>query len=172
MCLSWHRTYNAPVVITRGSNTYGPRQFPEKLIPFFVMRLMQNKTMPLYGDGKNTRDWLNVDDHCRAIELCLFKGKPGEIYNISAEEYHANINIARRLAKMFGKGDEAVRFVADRPGHDRKYAPDSAKIRRELGWKPQAKFDDAFEKTIKWYRISLPASRLPISGRWKRKAEK
>lgn len=148
LCLSYHRTYGVPVVVTRGSNTYGPHQFPEKIIPYFVKRMLAGESMPVYGDGKNTRDWLYVMDHCRGIELVLKKGKPGEIYNISAEEYHTNIDIARHIG---GK----IEFVTDRPGHDRKYAPDSAKIRRELGWKPKAKFDAALEETIKWYRTHL-----------------
>ena len=148
LCLSYFRTYGVSVTVTRGSNTYGPRQFPEKIIPFFIKRMLEGKTMPVYGDGKNTRDWLYVDDHCRAIELVLKKGKAGELYNISAEEYHTNIDIARRIG---GK----IEFVTDRPGHDRKYAPDSTKIRRELGWKPKAKFDTALEETIEWYKKNL-----------------
>ena len=148
LCLSYHRSFGIPVVITRGSNTYGPHQFPEKIIPFFVKRMLAGNTMPVYGDGKNTRDWLYVKDHCRAIELVLKKGKPGEIYNISAEEYHTNIDIARRIG---GK----IEFVADRPGHDRKYAPDSTKIRKQLGWKPLAKFDEAMQETIEWYKRHL-----------------
>ncbi|MEK7615710.1 MAG: dTDP-glucose 4,6-dehydratase [Patescibacteria group bacterium] len=148
LCLSYHRSFGVPVVVTRGSNTYGPYQYPEKLIPFFVKRMLAGKTMPLYGDGKNTRDWLFVEDHCRGIELVLKKGKPGEIYNISAEEYHTNIDLARRIG---GK----IEFVTDRPGHDRKYAPDSSKIRKQLGWKPKAKFDEALKETIEWYKKNL-----------------
>ena len=148
LCLSYHRTYGVPVVVTRGSNTYGPNQFPEKLIPYFVKCLLEGKKMPLYGDGKNTRDWLYVDDHCRAIELVLRKGKPGEIYNISADEYHTNLDIARRIGGP-------IEFVSDRPGHDRKYVPDSTKLRRQLGWKPKAKFDDAMKKTLEWFQKNL-----------------
>lgn len=148
LCLSYYRSFGVPVMITRGSNTYGPCQFPEKIIPYFALLASQGKPLPVYGDGKNTRDWLYVDDHCRGIELALHKGKIGEIYNISAEEYHTNIDIARRIG---GK----IEFVTDRPGHDRKYAPDSTKIRRELGWKPKAKFDEALKETIEWYRGNL-----------------
>lgn len=148
LCMSYFRSFGVPVIVTRGSNTYGPYQFPEKIIPFFVKRMLEGKTMPLYGDGKNTRDWLYVDDHCRGIELVMKKGKPGEIYNISAEEYHTNIEIARHIG---GK----IEFVADRPGHDRKYSPDSTKIRRELGWKPKAKFDTMLKETIEWYKENL-----------------
>ncbi len=151
LCLSYFRTYQVPVVVTRGSNTYGPHQFPEKLIPFFVQRLLGGKTMPLYGDGKNTRDWLYVEDHCTAIEACLLKGKPGELYNISAEEYHTNKDIAQRILKHFDAKKDRIEFVADRPGHDRKYVPDSTKLRKELGWKPHAHFDRAFEETLQWY---------------------
>ncbi len=155
LCMSYFRTYGTPVLITRGSNTYGPRQFPEKLIPFFVLRMLQKKKMPLYGDGKNTRDWLFVEDHCRAIELALTKGTPGTIYNISADEYHTNYEIAQRIARHFGQGPEVIEYVADRPGHDRKYAPNSTKLRRELSWKPKVKFDDAFEKTLEWFHKNL-----------------
>lgn len=155
LCLSYYRTYGVPVVVTRGSNTYGPYQFPEKLIPFFVERLLEGKKMPLYGDGKNTRDWLYVDDHARAIERVLMRGKPGEIYNISADEYHTNRDIAVRIAKHFRKSTDTIQYVADRPGHDRKYTPDSTKLRRELNWEPRAKFDDAFEKTLEWFEENL-----------------
>ena len=155
LCMSYVRTYQVPVVITRGSNTYGASQYPEKLIPFFALRASQGKALPLYGDGKNTRDWLYVEDHCRAIELCLMKGKAGEIYNISAEEYHTNLDIATRIVKYFGKTKSAIEFVADRPGHDRKYVPDSTKLREELGWKPKAVFSQAFQETIEWYKENL-----------------
>ena len=150
LCLSYYRSFGVPVVITRGSNTYGPNQYPEKIIPYFALRASQGKPLPVYGDGKNVRDWLYVEDHCRGIELVLRKGKIGEIYNISAEEYHTNIDIARRIG---GK----IEFVADRPGHDRKYAPDSTKIRRELGWKPRAKFDSALATTIRTYLTPDPS---------------
>src|SRR3989344_2771786 len=152
LCMSYHRTYGVPVVVTRGSNTYGPNQFPEKLIPYFVKCLLEGKKMPLYGDGKNTRDWLYVDDHCRAIELVLRKGKAGEIYNISADEYHTNLDIARRIGGP-------IEFVPDRPGHDRKYTPDSTKLRLQLGWKPKAQFDDAMEKTLEWFEENLKKSK-------------
>ncbi|MEK7582827.1 MAG: dTDP-glucose 4,6-dehydratase [Patescibacteria group bacterium] len=148
LCMSYFRTYGVPVIVTRGSNTYGPHQYPEKLIPFFILRMLQNKRMPLYGDGKNTRDWLFVEDHCRAIELVLHKGNAGEIYNISADEYHTNLDIARRIGGP-------IEFVPDRPGHDRKYVPDSSKIRSQLGWRSKAKFDVALKETITWFQKNL-----------------
>lgn len=155
LCMSYYRSFGVPVTVTRGSNTYGPYQFPEKIIPFFIARLMSNKKVPVYGDGKNTRDWLYVMDHARGIELALLKGKAGAIYNISAEAYLTNIALTKKIIKAMGKTEASIEYVADRPGHDRKYAPDSKKIRKELGWKPLAKFDERLEETIEWYKQNL-----------------
>ena len=155
LCLSYFRSFGVPVVVTRGSNTYGPYQFPEKIIPLFIKNLITNKKVPVYGDGKNTRDWLYVMDHVRGIELALLKGKAGEIYNISAEEYLKNIDLTKKIIKFLGKDEKSIGYVTDRPGHDRKYAPDSTKIRRELGWKPKAKFDEALRETIEWYKENI-----------------
>lgn len=151
LCDAYYRTWSVPVVITRCSNNFGPYQYPEKLIPFFILRMMEGKRVPLYGDGKNVRDWIYVDDHCRALELCLLKGKPGEVYNVGASNEKNNREIARKVVRHFGKDESWFEFVADRPGHDRRYAIDSSKIRRALGWRPTHRFEEAFRKTADWY---------------------
>jgi len=140
MALSFYHTYALPVVITRCSNNYGPYQFPEKLIP-----------LPVYGDGLNIRDWIYVIDHNKAAELVLEKGKAGEVYNIGASAEMSNIRIVKLILKHLGKSEDLIQYVKDRPGHDRRYAIDSAKIIRELGWKPQFSFEDAISQTIDWY---------------------
>jgi dTDP-glucose 4,6-dehydratase len=137
--------------VTHCSNNYGPYQYPEKLIPFFILRMLENKTLPLYGDGKNVRDWIYVLDHCRALEMCLFKGKDGQVYNIGADNEINNLEIAGKIIKYFKKDKSVLEFVSDRPGHDRRYAVDSSKIKRDLGWKPIYSFEKAFNETIKWY---------------------
>lgn len=151
LCNAYYSTWKVPVVVTHCSNNYGPYQYPEKLIPFFILRMLENKTLPLYGDGKNVRDWIYVLDHCRALELCLFKGKDGEVYNIGADNEINNIKIAEKILRFFKKGKSVIEFVSDRPGHDRRYAIDSSKINKELGWKPIYSFEKAFDDTIKWY---------------------
>lgn len=151
LCRAYHSTWKVPVVVTHCSNNYGPYQYPEKLIPFFIVRMLEGKTLPLYGDGKHVRDWIYVRDHCEALELCLSKGQPGEVYNIGADNEHANIDIARAILRHFGKDDSSLEFVAERPGHDRRYSLDSSKIRRELGWTPRASFEKAFAETVAWY---------------------
>jgi dTDP-glucose 4,6-dehydratase len=154
-CRAYMETFKVPVVITRCSNNFGPYHNPEKLIPFLVLRAVQGASLPIYGDGKNVRDWIYVEDHCAGLELALFNGKPGEAYNIGADGERSNLEIAQRIADYFKLGKEALEFVADRPGHDRRYAIDSSKIRRELGWKPQANFDKVFEQTIAWYAANI-----------------
>ncbi len=151
LCNAYYSTWKVPVVVTHCSNNYGPYQYPEKLIPFLVLRILENKTLPLYGDGKNVRDWIYVLDHCRALELCLFKGEAGKVYNIGADNEINNIKIAEKVAKYFGKDKSIFEFVKDRPGHDRRYAIDSTRIEKELGWKPIYTFEKAFQETIKWY---------------------
>lgn len=151
LCRAYFVTWGVPVVVTHSANNFGPYQYPEKLIPFFVLRMMENRKLPIYGDGKNTRDWIYVLDNCRGIELCLLKGKPGETYNIGADNEKNNFEIARMILDYFGKDESWIEFVADRPGHDRRYALDSSKIKKELGWKPKFKFETAFYKTIDWY---------------------
>lgn len=151
LCRSYSNTWGVPVVVTHCSNNYGPRQYPEKLIPFFVLRMLEGKTLPLYGDGNHVRDWIYVLDHCKALELCLLKGKAGAVYNIGADNELNNREIAHRILSYFGKGEEMLEFVSDRPGHDRRYAIDASYIKKELGWKPTHNFEDAFAETVQWY---------------------
>ena len=151
LCRAYHNTWGVPVVVTHCSNNYGPRQYPEKLIPFFVLRMLEGKTLPLYGDGKHVRDWIYVIDHCTALELCLLRGRPGAVYNIGADNEMDNKEIASRILTHFGKGKDMIEFVAERPGHDRRYAIDASLIRKELGWKPTHRFEVAFEETVRWY---------------------
>lgn len=151
LCRAYYKTFGLPVIVTHCSNNYGPNQYPEKLIPFFILRMLEKKKLPLYGDGKNVRDWIYVLDHCEALRLCLFKGRPGEVYNIGADNEMSNLQIAGLILKYFNCNSSWVEFVADRPGHDRRYAIDSSKIRKELGWKPRHDFKEAFKKTIEWY---------------------
>jgi dTDP-glucose 4,6-dehydratase len=151
LCRAYHSTWKVPVVVTHCSNNYGPYQYPEKLIPYFILRILEGKKLPLYGDGLNVRDWIYVRDHCEALELCLFKGKPGEVYNIGADNELRNIDIARIILDYFGKDDTWLEYVPDRPGHDRRYGIDPSKIKRELKWKPRTNFKKAIRETIDWY---------------------
>ncbi|MGC9048628.1 MAG: dTDP-glucose 4,6-dehydratase [Patescibacteria group bacterium] len=151
LALSYFKTFNLPVLITRSSNNYGPYQYPEKLIPLFITNLLENKKVPLYGTGRNVRDWLYVLDNCSAIDLVLRKGKIGEIYNIGGDREKENIEIAKVILKILGKTEEWIEYVKDRPAHDFRYALDSSKIKK-LGWRPKYKFEEAIEKTIKWYK--------------------
>ena len=151
LCRAYHNTWNVSVVVTHCSNNYGPYQYPEKLIPFFVQRLIEGKKLPLYGDGKHVRDWIYVLDHCDALELCLLRGKPGAVYNIGADNEISNRDIASAILKYFNKGEDMIEYVSDRPGHDRRYAIDASLIRKELGWRPQRNFTDAFKETVDWY---------------------
>lgn len=151
LCRAYFNTFKVPVIVTHCSNNYGPFQYPEKLIPFFILRMLENKKLPIYGDGKNVRDWIYVLDHCRALELCLLKGRAGEVYNIGADNEMGNLQIADLILKRFGKNKSSLEFVRDRPGHDRRYAIDASKIKKELGWKTEHKFEVAFAKTVGWY---------------------
>jgi dTDP-glucose 4,6-dehydratase len=149
---AYHRTYALPVMITRCSNNYGPYQFPEKVIPLFVTNLIDGAEVPLYGEGANVRDWLHVDDHCRAIHLVLHRGRPGEVYNIGGGTELSNKELTALLLAATGAGSDRVRHVADRPGHDLRYSVDDTKIREELGYEPQVPFDDGLAETVAWYR--------------------
>jgi len=151
MVMAFYHTYGLPVVITRCSNNYGPYQFPEKLIPLMTINALNNKKLPVYGDGLNVRDWIYVIDHNKAIELVFEKGKIGEVYNIGASQEMKNIEIVKLILNYLGKDESLIEYVKDRPGHDRRYAIDSTKIQNELGWKPQYKFEDAIKETIQWY---------------------
>lgn len=151
LVLAYHRTYGLPVTISRCSNNYGPYHFPEKLIPLMIINALHDKPLPVYGDGLNVRDWLYVEDHCRAIDLILQKGKVGEIYNVGGHNEMRNIDIVKLICKELGKSESLITHVTDRKGHDRRYAIDPTKIHNELGWLPETKFADGIKKTIKWY---------------------
>ncbi len=148
---AYHHTFKMPVLTTRCSNNYGPYQFPEKLIPLMIAKALDGEKLPVYGDGKNVRDWLYVEDHCSAICEVLHRGKTGEVYNIGGNNEWYNIDIVKIILKLLGKSEGQINYVKDRPGHDRRYAIDSSKIMSELGWKPAYQFDGGIEKTIKWY---------------------
>ncbi len=153
LCRAYYETHKMPVLITRCSNNYGPFQFPEKLIPLFVTNLMEGKQVPLYGDGLNIRDWLHVSDHCDAILTVLEKGTPGEVYNVGGNNEQTNRAITEKLIELCGRSwDEAVTYVEDRKGHDRRYAIDPSKIKRELGWEPKRRWDEAIAETVEWYK--------------------
>lgn len=145
-------TFGLDTVITRCGNNYGPRQFPEKLIPLMIANAMNDISLPVYGDGKNVRDWIYVDDHCRAIWLAYEKGEPGGIYNVGARNERQNIEVVTSILKALGKDTSLINYVTDRPGHDRRYAIDAAKTENELGWKPLTTWEDGMKKTIDWYR--------------------
>ncbi len=151
LVMAYHHTFGLNVNITRCSNNYGPYQFPEKLIPLFITNALDNKQVPLYGDGLNIRDWLFVEDHCSAIDTVLHKGKNGEIYNVGGNNEKTNKYITDTILKYLGKDSSLIKYVADRLGHDRRYAIDATKIKEELGWEPKYKFEQAIEKTIEWY---------------------
>jgi len=148
---SYYETYNLPVNITRCSNNYGPYQFPEKLIPLMTIKALQGRELPVYGDGMNVRDWLHVEDHCQAIDLILHKGSPGEVYNIGGNNEKNNLEIVQSILKYLGKSDSMIKFVEDRPGHDKRYAIDASKLKSKLGWLPKYNFDNGIEQTIQWY---------------------
>jgi dTDP-glucose 4,6-dehydratase len=149
---SYAITYRLPVIITRASNNYGPFQFPEKLLPLMISNALEGRPLPVYGDGQQVRDWLHVEDHCRAICAVLEKGREGEIYNIGGNRSLPNLEIVRKILALTGASEMLLRFVEDRPGHDRRYALSSAKIMRETGWEPAIRFEDGLARTIDWYR--------------------
>ncbi|MFH1528453.1 MAG: dTDP-glucose 4,6-dehydratase [Bacteroidota bacterium] len=151
MASSFYHTYGLPIVITRCSNNYGPLQFPEKLIPLMIINSLNDKKLPVYGDGLNVRDWIYVIDHNKAVELVWENGKGGNVYNIGASQEMTNIEIIKLILGHLGKGEELIEYVKDRLGHDRRYAIDSSKIQNELGWKPEYRFEDAIKSTIDWY---------------------
>lgn len=152
VCRSYFKTHGFPLVITRCSNNYGPYQFPEKLIPLMISNAMQDKKLPVYGDGMQVRDWIHVRDHCRALFKVLNRGEPGEIYNIGCSNEQYNIDIVRLVLIELDKPDDLIEFVKDRPGHDRRYSIDSSKIRNTLGWEPEYTFEQGLRETVSWYR--------------------
>ncbi|MCI8500263.1 MAG: dTDP-glucose 4,6-dehydratase [Clostridia bacterium] len=151
LALSYYRTYGLPVTISRSSNNYGAYQLAEKLIPLMIVRALNDKALPVYGEGLNVRDWLYVEDHCRAIDLIVRKGRVGEVYNVGAQSEMRNIDVVKLICKELGKPESLITFVTDRKGHDLRYAIDPTKIKEELGWKPKTKFADGIQKTIRWY---------------------
>lgn len=151
LVLAYTRTFGLNATISRCSNNYGPYQFPEKLIPLMISKALNNESLPVYGDGLNIRDWLYVDDHCKAIDLIVHEGKSGEIYNVGGHNEMKNIDIVMSILKELGKTNSLIKYVSDRKGHDRRYAIDPSKISKELGWKPETKFADGIIKTIHWY---------------------
>ena len=151
LVMAYYRTYGLPVTISRCSNNYGPYHFPEKLIPLMIANALADKPLPVYGNGENVRDWLYVEDHCRAVDLIIHAGKVGEVYNVGGHNEKRNIDIVRIICQELGKPESLIVHVEDRKGHDRRYAIDPAKIHRELGWLPETKFEDGIKKTIKWY---------------------
>lgn len=148
---AYEKTYQLPLVITRCSNNYGPYQHPEKLIPKTIARALKNQEIPIYGDGRNERDWLFVKDHCRAIERVIDRGKTGEIYNIGTGRTKSNIEVAQTILRLLGRSESLLHFVSDRQGHDRKYAMNHKKITETLGWRPEVKFEDGIRRTVSWY---------------------
>lgn len=154
LALAYYRTFSVPVSITRCSNNYGPYQFPEKLIPLMVTNALEDRPLPLYGDGLHVRDWLHVLDHCRALDLVLHRGKPGEVYNIGGNNEWANMEIIRLILAELDKPESLIKYVPDRPGHDRRYAINAAKVKEELGWRPVYAFEQGLKDTINWYRAN------------------
>jgi dTDP-glucose 4,6-dehydratase len=174
---AYHHTYALPVLTTNCSNNYGPYQFPEKLIPLMILNALELKPLPVYGDGQNVRDWLYVEDHCRALLIVLEKGRPGEVYNIGGNSEKTNLQVVYALCDILdelrpradGKSyREQITFVADRPGHDRRYAIDAGKIRRELGWVPRESFETGLQKTVEWYLDNLEWCRRVQDGSYRR----
>jgi len=164
---AYYKTYGLPVNITRCSNNYGPYQFPEKLIPLMIINALSDRELPVYGDGLNIRDWLYVEDHVRAIDMVLHRGRIGEVYNIGGNNERANIEVVKLILKELGKPESLINFVKDRPGHDRRYAIDATKIKKELGWEPKVKFEDGIKMTIKWYIENKDWWQNIISGEYK-----
>ncbi len=154
LTMSYFKTYNLPVCITRCGNNYGPYQYPEKLIPFFILKLLQNEPVPVYGDGLNVRDWIYVADHAAAVVDVLMKSQPGEVYNIGANNQRNNLEITQLLLSLLGKPQDFVTYVPDRPGHDRRYALSTQKIREALGWSPKHDFEQALQETVQWYQTN------------------
>ena len=148
---AYYRTFKIPVTISRCSNNYGPYHFPEKLIPLMIANALNDKQLPVYGKGENVRDWLYVEDHCRAIDMIIHNGRVGEVYNIGGHNERTNLEVVKTIIRELGKSEDLIKYVTDRPGHDMRYAIDPTKIKNELGWEPLTLFDEGIKKTIKWY---------------------
>ena len=168
LLLAARHTYGQDVVITRCSNNYGPYQFPEKLIPLVLSNALEDKPLPVYGDGRQVRDWIHTDDHSRAVLAVLEGGRPGAVYNIGARSERQNIDVVREILREVGKPESLIRFVKDRPGHDRRYAMNPARIEEELGWRPQVSFEEGLADTIRWYREHVDWWRRVKDGSYQR----
>ncbi|SMC40655.1 dTDP-glucose 4,6-dehydratase [Oscillospiraceae bacterium] len=172
LVMAYYRTYGLPVTISRCSNNYGPYHFPEKLIPLMIANALADKPLPVYGEGLNVRDWLYVEDHCKAIDLIIHKGRIGEVYNVGGHNEMKNIDIVKLICKKLGKPESLITFVTDRKGHDMRYAIDPTKIHTELGWLPETKFADGIDKTITWYLENKSWWEDIISGEYQNYYEK
>ena len=172
LVLAYHRTYGLPVTISRCSNNYGPYHFPEKLIPLMIANALNDKPLPVYGKGENVRDWLYVEDHCKAIDLIIHKGRVGEVYNVGGHNEMKNIDIVKMICKALNKPESLITYVTDRKGHDMRYAIDPTKIHNELGWLPETKFEDGIQKTIQWYLDHKEWWETIISGEYQNYYEK
>ena len=170
--LAYHRTFGTPVTVSRCSNNYGPYHFPEKLIPLMIANALADKPLPVYGKGENVRDWLYVEDHCKAIDLIIHNGKVGEVYNVGGHNEMKNIDIVKLICKELGKPESLITYVTDRKGHDMRYAIDPTKIHNELGWLPETKFEDGIKKTIQWYLDNREWWETIISGEYQNYYEK
>ena len=149
---AYHKTYGMDVMVTRCSNNYGPYQFPEKLLPLMILNALENKPLPVYGDGLHRRDWIHVKDHCRALHCVLREGRPGRVYNIGSDQERQNLEMVQQILALLEKSPELIQFVKDRPGHDRRYAIDATRLRRELSWKPQITLSEGLAQTVRWYQ--------------------
>lgn len=172
LVMAYHRTYGLPVTISRCSNNYGPYQFPEKFIPLMINNASQNKLLPVYGEGKNARDWLYAKDHCYGILAVLEKGKVGEVYNLGGHNEKANIDIVKIILKELNKPESLITYVTDRKGHDLRYAIDPTKAMRELGWKPTTMFKDGIKPTIEWYKNNMDWMKECTSGEYQKYYDK
>ena len=172
LALAYHRTYGLPVTISRCSNNYGPYHFPEKLIPLMIVNCLHDKPLPVYGEGLNVRDWLYVEDHCRAIDLIIRRGRVGEVYNVGGHNEMRNIDIVKLICRELGKPESLITYVTDRKGHDLRYAIDPGKIHRELGWLPETRFEDGIRKTIRWYLENREWWEEILSGEYRQYYEK
>jgi dTDP-glucose 4,6-dehydratase len=168
LCRAYFKTHHLPAIVTRCTNNFGPYQFPEKLIPLAITNALEDKLVPVYGDGLNIRDWIFVDDHCRALDTVIQKGKPGEIYNIGSGNEKTNLELIRKLLELLDKPQSLIQFVTDRPAHDRRYALDCARISTELGWKPAYSFEKALSATVDWYLKNESWWRSIKSGEYSR----
>ena len=169
---AYHRTYGLPVTISRCSNNYGPYHFPEKLIPLMIANALNDKPLPVYGDGKNVRDWLYVEDHCKAIDMILESGKIGEVYNIGGHNERTNLEVVKTVLSILDKSEDLITYVKDRPGHDMRYAIDPTKIKNELGWYPETTFEEGIKKTVEWYLSNKEWWENIINGEYKKYYEK